>query len=593
MAFPLFQPSIRRLVGYLMPHKWLMLGAVLCMVIAGASSSLIATLLGKLTDLGFYQQAAWVVLAAPLGLIAIAICHGGSMFLSNYLLGKVSQNVLYTLRRQMFDHFLHWPAATYGKNPSAALASKFVLEANVALSNATKSCITLVRDSCQVVTLTGVLVWHNWELAIVSLIMAPLIWLLLKNISKRMKRVMESCQESIASILVHVKEIYQGHRVVKLAGTYAEETATFERINTDVEKMMVDMSKVMSASSPVAQLICMIAVAGVLAFAMYQAHLGLLTMGEFVTFLAALLLLMPPLRNLTEVNAGFIMVGVACESIFATLDEPLEEDKGTQLLSPCRGDIEFKDVTLRYPGKDTDAVKDFTLSIKPGDCVAVVGLSGAGKTSLINLLPRFWNPTSGEISIDGINTQDIQLESLRNAIAIVSQDVRLFDDTIRNNLTYGRENATDEEIRAALRAASIEDFIDSLPEGLNTQVGEAGSRLSGGQKQRISIARAFLKNAPILILDEPTSALDRGNEERIKEALKVLMQGRTTIIVAHRFSTIENANVIAAMEDGRIKEMGTREELLEKNGLFAHLYRLQQLPESTGPVNAGKEANHE
>lgn len=576
MEFPLLNPGIKRLVRYIVPYKGLVAGAVLCMVIAGASSSLIALLLGKLTDLGFYEQAAWVVMAAPIGLIAIALCHGGSMFLSNYLLGKVSQNVLYTLRAQMFNNMLYWPAATYARNGSAAIASKFVLEANVALSNATKSCITLVRDSCQVVALVGLLIWHNWQLAIVSFVIAPLIWLLLRGISSRMKKVMESCQTSIAGILEHVKEVYQGHKVVKLANTYEKETANFQNINDDVEKMMVDMSKVMSASSPLAQSICMVAVAGVLAFAMYQTHAGVLTLGEFVTFLAALLLLMPPLRNLTEVNAGFVMVGVACGSLFSTLDETMEEDKGTEELESCRGAIEFSHVSLRYPGKDTDAVQDFNLAINPGDCVAIVGLSGAGKTSLINLLPRFWNPSEGQITIDGKDIQSVKLESLRKAIAIVSQDVRLFDDTIRNNLTYGVENATDEDIQKAIKDASIEDFIASLPEGLETQVGEAGSRLSGGQKQRLSIARAFLKKAPILILDEPTSALDRGNEENIKEALKGLMKGRTTIIVAHRFSTIENANVIVAMENGRIKEMGSREELLEADGLFAHLYRLQQ-----------------
>lgn len=576
MEFPLLTPGIKRLVRHILPYKWLVVGAVLCMVIAGGSSSLIALLLGKLTDLGFYEQAAWVIMAAPIGLIAIALCHGGSMFLSNYLLGKASQNMLYTLRAQMFNNMLHWPAATYARNASAEIASKFVLEANLALSNATKSCITLVRDSCQVVALVGVLVWHNWLLAIVSLIMAPLIWLLLRGISARMKKVMQDCQTSIAAILEHVKEVYQGHRLIKLANTYEKEEGTFQAINDGVETMMVDMSKVQSASAPLAQLICMLAVAGVLSFAMYQTHTGALTIGEFVTFLAALLLLMPPLRNLSEVNAGFVIVEVASESLFAMLDETMEEDEGTEVLDSCRGAIEFSHVSLRYPGKDTDAVQDFNLTINPGDCVAVVGLSGAGKTSLINLLPRFWNPSEGQITIDGKDIQSVKLESLRKAIAIVSQDVRLFDDTIRNNLTYGVENATDEDIQKAIKDASIEDFIASLPEGLETQVGEAGSRLSGGQKQRLSIARAFLKNAPILILDEPTSALDRGNEENIKEALKDLMKGRTTIIVAHRFSTIENANVIIAMENGRIEEMGSREALLEADGLFAHLYRLQQ-----------------
>lgn len=576
MQFPLFEPSIKRLLKYIVPYKLMVVGALLCMVIAGGSSSLIALLLGKLTDVGFYNQASWMVLGAPIALIAVALLHGGSMFLSNYLLGKVSQNVLYTLRSQIFNNFLHWPSETYNQYPSAMIASKFVLEANVALSNATKSSITLVRDTCQVIALTVTLVWHNWILALVSLIIAPLIWVLLRQVSTRMKKVMESCQESISSILVHVKEVYQGHKVVKLAGTYDQETDKFRAINDQVAKMMVDMTRVMSASSPVAQLICMLAVALVLAFAMYQTQAGDLTLGQFVTFLAALLLLMPPLRNLSEVNAGFMMVAVACESLFQTLDETAEQDEGMVVLENCRRDVKFENVFFRYPGKEEDTIADFNLDVKVGDCVAIVGLSGAGKTSLINLIPRFWNPYQGRILIDGEDTRNFTLESLRENIAIVSQDVRLFDDSILNNIKYGAPKASLEDVQQAVKLAALDKFVTSLPEGLDTLVGEGGSRLSGGQKQRVSIARAFLKNAPILILDEPTSALDRDTEETIKSSLSELMKNRTTFIVAHRFSTIEKANKIVVLENGRIKEFGSKDELLAKNGVFAQLYYLQQ-----------------
>lgn len=587
MEFPLFHPSIKRLLKYILPYKMLVVGSLLCMVVAGGSSSLIALLLGKLTDVGFYNQASWMVFGAPIALIAVALLHGGSMFLSNYLLGKVSQNVLYTLRSQIFNNFLHWPSETYNRYPSAMIASKFVLEANVALSNATKSSITLVRDTCQVIALTVTLVWHNWMLALVSLIIAPLIWLLLRQVSSRMKKVMESCQESIASILVHVKEVYQGHKVVKMAGTYEQETEKFRAINDQVAKMMVDMTRVMSASSPVAQLICMLAVALVLAFAMYQTQAGDLTLGQFVTFLAALLLLMPPLRNLSEVNAGFMMVAVACESLFQTLDETTESDEGTVELEHCRGDVRFENVGFRYPGKDEDTIADFNLDVKVGDCVAIVGLSGAGKTSLINLIPRFWNPYRGRILIDGKDSQTYTLASLRQNIAIVSQDVRLIDDSILNNIRYGSPEASFEALQEAVKLAALDSFIDTLPEGLNTQVGEGGSRLSGGQKQRVSIARAFLKNAPILILDEPTSALDRGTEEAIKASLAELMKNRTTFIVAHRFSTIEKANKIVVLENGRIKEIGTKDELLAQNGVFAELARLQGM----GSVSAEEEGS--
>lgn len=551
--------------------------SLLFMVCAGASSSLIATLLGKLTDAGFYDQKEWIVIGAPVALIGVAFLHGGSMFMSNYLLGKTSQSVLLKLRSEIYHKLLRWPAETYQRNSTGNVTSKFVFEANVALSNASKSCIILVRDSIQVVALTCMLIWNNWMLTGVSIVIAPVILFLLKWINKRMKTIMQSCQSSFASVLERVKEIYDGHRLVKLSDAYLAENARFGRINRDVSKMMVDMTKVTSMGTPLTQLIFMSGVSIVLGFAMFQISQGLITMGDFVTFLAALLLLMPPLRNLSGVNAGFVMMAVAAESIFSILDDKDEEDKGTVELKECRGDFIFDHVSLRYPNADRDAVHDFNLELKAGDCVALVGLSGSGKSTLVHMIPRFWNPTEGRILIDGIDAQNLTLESLRRHIAIVSQDVILFDDTIRNNIMYGTPDATEEQVWKAVEAAALTDFIHSLPQGLDTPVGEAGSLLSGGQKQRVSIARAFLRNTPILILDEATSALDSESEEKIKDALLTLMKGRTTFMVAHRFATIEHANLIVAMADGEVKEMGTREELLQRNGLYAELSRLQLL----------------
>ncbi len=551
--------------------------SLLFMVCAGASSSLIATLLGKLTDAGFYDQKEWIVIGAPVALIGVAFLHGGSMFMSNYLLGKTSQSVLLKLRSEIYHKLLRWPAETYQRNSTGNVTSKFVFEANVALSNASKSCIILVRDSIQVVALTCMLIWNNWMLTGVSIVIAPVIIFLLKWINKRMKTIMQSCQSSFASVLERVKEIYDGHRLVKLSDAYLAENARFGRINRDVSKMMVDMTKVTSMGTPLTQLIFMSGVSIVLGFAMFQISQGLITMGDFVTFLAALLLLMPPLRNLSGVNAGFVMMAVAAESIFSILDDKDEEDKGTVELKECRGDFIFDHVSLRYPNADRDAVHDFNLELKTGDCVALVGLSGSGKSTLVHMIPRFWNPTEGRILIDGIDAQNLTLESLRRHIAIVSQDVILFDDTIRNNIMYGTPDATEEQVWKAVEAAALTDFIHSLPQGLDTPVGEAGSLLSGGQKQRVSIARAFLRNTPILILDEATSALDSESEEKIKDALLTLMKGRTTFMVAHRFATIEHANLIVAMADGEVKEMGTREELLQRNGLYAELSRLQLL----------------
>ena len=568
-------PNLRRLATYLPPYKWLVIGAMLCMVISAASSSLVATLLGKLTDLGFYDKQAWIVVAAPLGLIAVSFLHGGSMFLSNYLLARTSQFMLQTLREELFAKILRWPAYSYQNNSTGLVASKFVNEANVALSKAAKSVVILVRDTLQIVALSAMLVWHNVSLTLVTLLMAPLIVWLLKTISRKLKKVLASSQQNIATLLSRVKESYEAHTVVKITNAYDIEQSRFQAINLEVRKLVLRMTKVGSIGTPATQLFGMIGVAVVLGVALVQVQSGLMTMGDFVTFLTAMLLILPPLRRVTGLNATFVGMAVAAGSIFATLDEAEEDDQGKEELPAVTGLVTFEHVTMRYPNATRDAVHDFNLTVKPGESVALVGASGSGKTTLVNLLPRFWNPTGGRIRMDGMDTQTVTLASLRKNIAVVSQDVILFDGTIRDNITYGTPNADEQAIAKAVDASALTQFISSLPQGLDTPVGEAGGRLSGGQKQRISIARALLKNAPILILDEATSALDAESEQAVKEALAKLMKNRTTFIVAHRLSTVENADTIVAMADGVIQEVGTHAELIRQNGVYARLCALQ------------------
>lgn len=568
-------PNLRRLASYLPKYRWLVGGAIACMVIAAASSSLVASLLGKLTDLGFYNKQAWIVVAAPIALIAVSFLHGGSMFLSNYLLSRASQFLLQELRQQLFAKILRWPATAYQNNSTGLIASKFVNEANVALSKAAKSAVILVRDSLQIVGLSVMLVWHNVSLTVVTLLLAPLIVWLLRTISRKLKDVMASSQQNIATLLSRVQESYEAHTVVKITNAYDIEMNRFAGINDEVRKLVLRMTKIGSVGTPATQLIGMLGVAVVLGVALVQVQHGLMTMGDFVTFLTAMLLILPPLRRITSLNATVVMMTVAAQSIFATLDEPEEKDAGTAELQNVKGRVVFDHVTMRYPNTDHDAVHDFSLTVHPGESVALVGASGSGKTTLVNLLPHFWNPTSGRILIDGVDTQDVTLTSLRRNIAVVSQDVILFDGTIRDNIIYGTTDATDDDIAKAVEAAALKDFIASLPEGLNTPVGEGGSRLSGGQKQRVSIARALLKNAPILILDEATSALDAESEQAVKIALAHLMKDRTTFIVAHRLSTVENADKIVAMADGVIQEVGTHAELIRKEGLYARLCALQ------------------
>lgn len=568
-------PNLYRLFSYLPKYRLLIVLSVFFMILAATSSSLIAVLIGQLTDIGFYEKQAWIILIAPIGLIIIAGLNGGSMFMSNYILSKVSQSLLKELRHELFSRIIRWPSKAYQNTPAGLVASKFINEANVGLSQATKSAIILIRDSLQLVFLIAVLVWHNITLTLVTLIIAPAIVFLLKTISKKIKNIMESSQQNIASLLIHIKESCEARKVIKINNSYDSELSRFYKINQEVKKLAVRMNKISSIATPATQLIGMFGVAIVLTVAMVQTQSGHLTLGEFITFITAMLLLMPPLRRITGINTAFVTMTVGAESIFSTLDTPLEPDNGTKTLNRVQGQVTFQNVSLRYPNADHDAIHNFNLSVKPGETIALVGTSGSGKTSLVNLLPRFWNPSSGTIEIDGVDTQTVTLDSLRQQIAIVGQDVFLFDSTIRDNICYGKFDATDEEIRRAIEAAALTDFIASLPQGLDTPVGEAGDRLSGGQKQRISIARALLKDAPILILDEATSALDAESEHQIKTALATLMKNRTTFIVAHRLSTVQDADQIVTMQNGEIQEIGTHDELMKKGGLYAHLCELQ------------------
>ena len=551
---------------------------------AASMSSLTATLLGKLTDLGFYQQEPWVIAGAPAALIGVTLLFGFCTVASSWIMAKVSQAVLITLRTELYDRIMTWPAERYQNNPTGAICSKFVNEANVALSGATSSMIVLIRDSLQIVALLCLLFWQNWKLTLVAFVVGPLIVITLKVIAKRIRKIVKKSQETVGFMLSRVQEAYEAQRVVKVTGSYAFEEARFEKVNKTIRRTALDRTKMESLATPITQMITMLGIAFVVGVALYEAQAGLLTIGEFITFLAALLLLKPALQHLTGLNGTFASIATAARSLFEVLDAEREVDNGTVEIERAKGEIVFDNVFLTYPGQNEPSLRGINLTIHPGEHVALVGPSGSGKTSFVNLVPRFWEPTHGEIRLDGVPLKDIKLESLRRQIAIVSQDIFLFDDTIRANIAYGLPDATEEDISRAVKAAALDEFVSTLPEGLDTRVGEGGSLLSGGQKQRVSIARAVLKDAPILILDEATSALDSKNEALVKEALDRLTKGRTCITVAHRFSTIEDVDRIVAMQKGEIVEEGTKAALLEKNGLYAKLFRLQTQDRQTAQI---------
>ena len=568
-------PALTRLFRYALPYKWQLVMASIWIVGAASMSSLTATLLGKLTDLGFYEKEPWVIAAAPATLIGVTLLYAVSTVMSTYLLTKISQSMLVTLRTELFARILHWPFANYQSHSTGLVCSKFVNEANIALGGAVSAAIILVRDSLQIIALFAVLFWQNWQLTLVALVVGPVGALIMRAISQRTKRIVKASQAAIAGILSRVQESYKAERLVKISDTYDFEMDRFRPINQKIRRTELKRQIMQGLGTPVTQVITMSGVAVVVAYALFEAQAGRLTIGEFITFLSAMMLLMPPLQHLAGLNATFASISVAAKSIFDTMDEAVEEDKGTVELKDVKGAIEFKDVHLTYPGTTREAIKGVTLSVRPGEHVALVGLSGSGKSSMVNLVPRFWSVTSGAVTVDGVNVEDCTLTSLRNHIAVVSQNVILFDTTIRENIAYGTLEASEAAIEKAVEAAALTEVVAALPKGLDTPVGEAGGLLSGGQKQRISIARALLKDTPILILDEATSALDSESENQIKEALETLMKGRTCLTVAHRLATIDRADRIVVMKDGMIVEEGTPAELMAKDGAYARMVRLQ------------------
>lgn len=568
-------PALTRLFRYALPYKWQLVMASVWIVGAASMSSLTATLLGKLTDLGFYEKESWVIAAAPATLIGVTLLYAVSTVMSTYLLTKISQSILVTLRTELFARILHWPFANYQSHSTGLVCSKFVNEANIALGGAVSAAIILVRDSLQIIALFAVLFWQNWQLTLVALVVGPVGALIMRAISQRTKRIVKASQAAIAGILSRVQESYKAERLVKISDTYDFEMDRFRPINQKIRRTELKRQVMQGLGTPVTQVITMSGVAVVVAYALFEAQAGRLTIGEFITFLSAMMLLMPPLQHLAGLNATFASISVAAKSIFDTMDEAVEDDKGTVELKDVKGAIEFKDVRLTYPETTREAIKGVTLSVRPGEHVALVGLSGSGKSSMVNLVPRFWSVTSGAVTVDGVNVEDCTLTSLRNHIAVVSQNVILFDTTVRENIAYGMPEVSEAAIEKAVEAAALKEVVAALPQGLDTPVGEAGGLLSGGQKQRISIARALLKDAPILILDEATSALDSESENQIKEALETLMRGRTCLTIAHRLSTIDRADRIVVMQDGAIVEEGTPAELLAKGGAYARMVRLQ------------------
>ena len=562
-------PDLRRLYRYFLPHKWRLAVAVVFLMGSASMSSVTATLLGKMTDIGFYHQEGWNIYAAPLALIGVTLGVAICTVMSTVLMAKVSQAVLVKLRMQLFESILHWPDAEYQRNTTGRISSKFVNEATMALSGAAQSFIVLVRDSIQVVALLSVLFWHDWQLTLVTFVIIPGLALTLRTISRRIRKIVRESQETLGKMISRVQETYEAERLVKVSNTYDFEEKRFAEVNEHIFKLTLKNIKMTAVTTPVTQMLTMVAIACVVGMALYEAQKGLLTIGEFITFLSALLLMKAPIQHLSGLNGTFASISVAAKSIFDTIDAEREKDDGPDLLiQPGGGTVTFENVTVVYPGKDAPTLKSFSLEIKQGERVALVGQSGSGKTTLVNLIARFLEPSEGRILIDGQDISKVSHRSLRRQMAFVTQDVVLFDSTLKDNLTYGLGNVTECDLQKALEVASLTELVQALPEGLETRVGEGGNMLSGGQKQRVSIARAFLKNAPILIMDEATSALDSKTEQQVVKAMNRLREGRTCITVAHRLGSVMEANRVFVMSAGKVIEEGSPQKLIQMKGFF-------------------------
>ena len=565
-----------RLLRHVVPY-WRTFGlGIVAMVVLGLTEPALATLLKPTFDGSFVHKDLDTVGLMAVLLVVLFAVRGASSYLSAMALAAVASRLVRDLRERMFERLVTLPSETLHRTSPGKLVSKVTYDATQLTDAATQVVKVLVSDTVLVLGLLGVMLYSNWKLTLGALICAPAVVVVVRYFTQRLREVSFELQRLMGVVTHTVSEALDGQRVVRSFGAQADEQRRFGAAANRLRQFEVKFASAANIIAPIAHFVTALGLASMLYLAAREAASDAMTVGTFASFFAAMGLIFSPLKRLTGVNARLQRGIAAAASVFALIDEAAEPDSGTRTLDRARGELRFEGVVLRYATSDTPALKGVDLTVEAGERVAIVGPSGSGKSTIANLIPRFYQPDEGRVLLDGIDVRELTLASLREQIALVSQEVVLFEGTVRSNIAYGPLASRDDDaLWAAIDAADARGFIESLPRGLDTEVGQHGVRLSGGQRQRLAIARAFLKDAPVLILDEATSSLDNQSEREIRRALAQLSSGRTTIVIAHRLSAIETADRIVVMDSGRIVDSGGHDELLARNGLYASLYRFQ------------------